>query len=160
MLLVGMAGAFALSASTLFFGWIVLNLGASYNVSNFALIMLWAFFALFTATSIFLWTTGIRRIRCAHVPVIAFRGDHVEYQNIERKTVSLPLIDVVGIEFDHLSPNLGGGHLLVRKSNAEIDRVFVFNLAGSDAEVFAAFRERAPHLIQPHRAIKRLVRSL
>lgn len=145
---------------TLFLGWVAYILTTRYNASLAFLAALWMAWIVFVGMCLVLWISAIALLRRRTIPVISFETDHVTYQTATGAIVTIPLSEIQGVEVEPiLTPKYGGGHILVYRQNSHKDKIFIFNLNASHKEVFLAFKERLPHLLQPYSTIERLIRA-
>ena len=159
-LVYGLVMVIAVTVTALFMGWFTYFIGAQSDGSPLILTILGIFSAFCGVASLVLWTKILALIRRRAEPVISFKADSVTYQTNTGEMVSIPLSEIWGVEVESLSPEYGGGNILIRRSNSQIDKIYHNNLGASYKEVFLAFKERAPHLRQPYSTVWRLNRAV
>jgi hypothetical protein len=158
-LVFGTATLIAFTVLVLYIGWDTYIIAAQYDVSPQSLTLLRIIFVFCGVVCLVLWIKFLALIRRRAEPVISFKADSVTYQTNIGKMVSIPLSEIWGVEVETLGPQMGGGHILIRRSNSQIDKIYYYNLGASYEEVFLAFKERAPHLRQPYSTVLRLNRA-
>jgi hypothetical protein len=146
------------TAVILFLWWVTYIIGDQYEASPEFLFILRFISACFGVVCGLFWFKIFALIRRRNEPVISFMADSVTYQTSNVWTVSIPLSEIWGVEVEQLSPKAGGGHILIRRSNSQIDKIPVMILDASYTEVFLAFKERVPNLHQPYSTVERLKR--
>jgi hypothetical protein len=157
LLMFGLAGATAGTAGIIFIGWLAYVLGARYDASAWLLALLWSSFAILALGYSVLWRSVIRMIRSAAEPVISFETNSVTYRLNTGKVIFTPFSEIRGVEVESFGPKFGGGHILIHKSDSHTDQIYIFNLSAPKKEVFLAFKENLPHLVQPYSTVQRLI---
>ena len=150
-------GAMAVTGATAFLVWLTYVLSTRYVTSHWFLFALWSIDAFLLFVSFTFWQAVVRMIRHAAEPVISFEANGIRYQLKTGDTVFTPFLEILGVEVEAFGPRLGGGHILIHKSNQNTDSIYICNLNALPEDVFFAFRERLPHLFQPHSTIMRLI---
>lgn len=158
-LVYGLVMVIAVTVAALYMGWLTFFIGAQSDGLPLILIILGVFSAFCGVASLVIWTKVLALIRRRAEPLISFKADSVTYQTNTGEMVSILLSEIWGVEVESLSPEYGGGHILIRRSNSQIDKIYIYNLGASYKEVFLAFKVRAPHLRQPYGTVWRLKRA-
>lgn len=147
------------TVATVFIGWVTYVIFTRYDASPYFLTALLLITAFFCGVCFWLWTKVVALIHRRADPVITFNADNVEYLITTGEMVSITYSEIRGVEVELLAPKYGGGHILIRRSISQIDKIYVFNLAASPREIFLAFKERLPHLLQPYSTLQRLIHA-
>lgn len=155
---VALVSVMLFTAAILYLWWVTYIIDDQYQASPEFLFILRFISACFGVVCCLSWFKIFALIRRRNEPVISFMADSVTYQTSNAGTVSIPLSEIWGVEVEQLSPRAGGGHILIRRSNSQIDKIPVMILDASYKEVFFAFKERVPNLHQPYSTVERLKR--
>jgi len=139
-------------ACAIFLSRLAYDLGEERNVGG-----VWFAFALVFACCIPLWWLVVPQISRWNDPVLSFQTNGVSYRVNSGAVVSTPFSEIRGVEVDTNGPKSGGGHIHIHKGDGDTDRVFLFNLGASPKQVFSAFEERLPNLVNLHGTLNRLV---
>ena len=145
------------SAGAGFSAWLIFVLSTQYNASYLLLLALCLFDVFLIFVALRFWRKTIYIFQRRLEPVISFDTNGVSYRMDMKDSVFTPYSQIRGIEVEPFGPKLGGGNIVIHKSDSQPDKVYICNLSGSPGEVFAAFKPRLPNLTQPHSAIQRLV---
>jgi hypothetical protein len=121
--------------------------------------MLWTISIFFAALCLVLWKKSIDFVIDRNNPVISFSDDHVTFLTSVGELISMPLVEIWGVEVENIGPSYGGGHILISRQNSQSYKIYISNLGAVPKDVFLAFKERLPHLRQPHSNIRRLIHA-
>jgi hypothetical protein len=144
----------------LFIGWVLYVITTQYNASLAFLAVSWLVWivlaggSLLVCISVIISEIALRRQ--GSVPVISFETDHVTYRTDTRATVTIPLSEIQGVEVVREYRSVS---ILIYRPNSHKDKIPITVLNASSTEVFLAFKERLPHLLQPYSTVERLILS-
>ena len=146
-----------ISAGAGLFAWLTYVLSTQYNASFLVLLALCAFDVFLIYCVFIFWRKAIYIFQRRLKPVISFEANGVSYRMDMKDLVFTPYSQIRGVEVEPFGPKLGGGNILIHKSDSQPDKVYICNLSASPDDIFAAFKMKLPNLIQPHSTVKQLV---